>query len=306
MAETSGVPAVSVVVAYRDADRFLDEAILSVHAQSVTDWELLLVDDGSTDGSAAIARAHALRHPGRVRCLAHGAGRNLGISASRNLGIRHARADLIAFLDADDCWFPDRLERQLAILEAFPEVGLIAGASLYWHGGTGREEDRARDRLVRVGAAQDRVAAPPSLLTTLYPLGRGDAPSMSGLLVRRQAVERAGGFEDRFRGMYEDQAFLTKIYLDTPVYVSGACFDRYRQHEGSCLATAHAEGQYARARHGFLDWFADHLRQRGVFDPRLWWALERARLPYRHPVAARIARMIWRRFRPRGSGSQKC
>src|SRR5206468_2884667 len=83
----SAAPTVSVVVIFLNAERFLDEAIQSVMGQTYPHWELLLVDDGSTDGSSAIARGYTERQPNRVRYLEHPGHRNAGMSASRNLGL---------------------------------------------------------------------------------------------------------------------------------------------------------------------------------------------------------------------------
>ena len=83
-------PRVSAIINFLNEERFLQEAIESVFAQSFNDWELLLVDDGSTDGSTGIARRYAEKNPGKVRYLIHEGRQNRGMSASRNLGVRNA------------------------------------------------------------------------------------------------------------------------------------------------------------------------------------------------------------------------
>src|SRR5438128_12540181 len=97
-------PLVSAIIIFLNAEQFIQEAIESVFAQTYDNWELLLVDDGSTDGSTAIARSYLERHPRRVRYLEHSEHANRGMSASRNIGSRYARGEYIAFLDADDVW----------------------------------------------------------------------------------------------------------------------------------------------------------------------------------------------------------
>src|SRR4051812_27035882 len=109
---------VSVITIFLDGERFLAEAVDSLLAQTYADWELLLVDDGSSDGSTAIARAYAAGRPERIRYLEHEGHANLGMSASRNLGLQHARGEYVAFLDADDVYRPEKLERQVALLQA--------------------------------------------------------------------------------------------------------------------------------------------------------------------------------------------
>ena len=110
-------PAVSAVICFLDAERFLREAIHSVWAQTFTDWELLLVDDGSRDGGRAIALEMLAQCPDRMRLLEHPGRDNRGISASRNLALRAARGRYVAFLDADDVWLPEKLERQVALCD---------------------------------------------------------------------------------------------------------------------------------------------------------------------------------------------
>src|SRR5262245_1939250 len=92
-------PRVSAVVIFLDAEPFLAEALDSILAQSYRDWELVLVDDGSSDGSADVARRYVERGGGRIRCVTHGGRANRGMSASRNVGVAHARGEYVAFLD---------------------------------------------------------------------------------------------------------------------------------------------------------------------------------------------------------------
>lgn len=284
-------PIVSVVVPFFNAERFIAETLESVFAQSYRDWELLLVDDGSTDDSTRIALDYATKHSSKVRYVEHDGHQNRGTCASRNLGIRNARGEYIAPLDADDVWLPHKLERQVAILDAHPEVGMVYGAYWYWHSWTGRPEDERRDHIPGVSLPPNRVYRSPSLLTLSYPLGSGNAPSLSDLVVRREAVERVGGFEEDFRGiyqLYEDQAFLSKIYLNESVYVAGECWDRYRLHSDSCVSSVTAAGQYHTVRAFFLSWLENYFAERKVADPEVLKALENALYPYRHPVKNRL------------------
>ncbi|HUG86498.1 MAG TPA: glycosyltransferase, partial [Euzebya sp.] len=98
----SAAPLVSVVVPFYNDGQFLEDAIDSVRAQAFEEWELLLVDDGSTDGSTRVARRAAADHSGRIRYLDHPGHANRGAPASRNRGIAMARGSYVAFLDADD------------------------------------------------------------------------------------------------------------------------------------------------------------------------------------------------------------
>ncbi len=270
-------PRVSVIIIFHNAERFLSEAIESVFGQTYENWELLLVDDGSTDRSTELARQGRERDPGKVRLLEHEGRRNLGMSASRNLGIREAQAEFIAFLDADDTWLPRKLELQVAGLESHPEAAMVYGPTHYWFSWTGDPEDRQRDFVSPLGPAPDTLVKPPALFTICHPLGEAPSPIPTSLMVRRSLLETIGGFEDSFRGLYEDQAFLVKVYLHGTIFVSGDCLTKYRMHPDSCVFRAMRTGQSNRARKIFLNWLEGYLKTQQVQDEAIWRALGQAR-----------------------------
>lgn len=107
-------PLVSVIMPSFNAERFIAESIESVIAQTVRDWELIVVDDGSTDGTAAIVAAYRQRDP-RIRLITQPA--NRGPAAARNIGLDQAQGELIAFIDSDDVWFPEKTEKQIAAMD---------------------------------------------------------------------------------------------------------------------------------------------------------------------------------------------
>ena len=278
----SAPPLVSVVAIFLNAERFLDEAIASVRAQTHSRWELLLVDDGSTDGSSAIARGWAERDPARVRYLEHPGHVNRGMSASRNLGLEYARGEYLALLDADDVWPPEKLARQVAILEAHPDVGLLFGAPLYWFGWTGRAEDQARDYVIDLRLPADRRYEPPSLLLPFLQRA-APTPCPSDVLVRRATAVRVGGFEAHFTGVnmvYEDQGFFSKLLLHAPAFASSETWDRYRQHPESCYAVSKATGGREQARGYFLTWFRGYLQAQGQASGPVWDAVQAELRPF--------------------------
>ena len=140
------MPRVSVIVPFLNEEKFLQDAIESVLEQTYTQWELLLVDDGSTDNSTTIAKKNSKDYPDKVYYLAHEAHQNRGVCASRNLGIARAKGECIATLDADDVWLPHKLERQVEILNTHPGAAMVYGTSQYWRSWTGHPKD-ARRRL---------------------------------------------------------------------------------------------------------------------------------------------------------------
>ena len=285
-------PVVSVITAFFNEERFLTEAIESVIAQQFTRWELLLIDDGSTDGSTEIARHYAALYPHKIFYLEHEGHANRSTAASRNLGIQHTRGALISFLDADDVWTPVKLEEQVKLLQTYSEVTMLLEASEYWNSwqGTGKQ-----DVIVQVGKTRDRVFPAPELAESIYPLVPVAAPCPSAIMVRREALIKHGGFEAGFTGkyqLYEDQAFLMKFYLNETIYISSLCNNRYRQRVGSCVEWVRKEGSYHLVRKYFLQWLRLYMDRNGISHANVLRLLNLARERYDRPWVHFIRRGI--------------
>jgi hypothetical protein len=114
--------------------------------------------------------------------------------------------------------------------------------------------------------------------------------------VRRETIERVGGFEEEFKVLYEDQVFYAKVCLAAPVFASDKCWYRYRQHPDSSCARAMITGEYYTSRPVFLNWLAAYVSEQGVKDAALRQALDKELWPYRHPAAYRLLRRIPTRY----------
>jgi len=277
---------VSAITIFLNGENFIEEAIQSVLSQTYANWELILVDDGSTDGSTEIARRYEKAHPEKIRYVDHACHENRGMSASRNLGLRHARGEYVAFLDHDDIWLPNKLEDQVAILVAQPEAAMMYGRTRYWHGWTGRPEDSERDSFTFLGVEPNRIVAGPDLFT-LFLRDDGTTASTCSVLIRREVFERVGGFDETFRDQYEDMVFLAKVYLESSVYVSDRCWDYYRQHGNNSGAHAFLAGQWHPerpnpAREKFLKRLERYVSEKHVTNNELLAVLQSELLPYRN------------------------
>ncbi len=177
------MPTVSVIINTYNSSRFLLRAIDSVLAQTYRDFELIVVDDGSTDDTReAVA-------PYRDR-LTYIHQENKKYSAAKNTGIRASSGDYIAFMDSDDLWLPDKLERQVAVLEQHPEAVLTYCQAIYIDPDDRQIQFRGKiycnpegDQLVIADMRKELF------MTTVVAPG-------STMLVRRWAVERAGLFDE--------------------------------------------------------------------------------------------------------------
>jgi hypothetical protein len=172
-------PALSVVMAAHDAQVHIGAAIESLLAQTFTDFELIVVDDGSSDGTAQIVAS--IDDP-RIRLVR--LDRRVGPAAARNHALQLARSDLVAILDADDIAYPTRLERQLAYLEEHPDCALLGTAF---------------DRIAADGAQTRRADPPTEPLLLRWSLLTGNPIAHSTVMMRREAVLEAGGYREDLR-----------------------------------------------------------------------------------------------------------
>jgi glycosyltransferase involved in cell wall biosynthesis len=283
-------PRVSVVCPFFNAEIYLAEAIESVLAQDYSDFELLLVDDGSTDRSTSIAADYAARESERIFYLEHPGHQNRGATASRNAGLRAARGELVAFIDSDDRWRPSKLREQVDVLDR-EGVDAVCGAVNFWSSHAG-----GQDRVVPTGHAANRPVAPPEALLEVYPLGKADPPCPSDLLMRRSIVDAISGFEEEFTGplqLYEDQAFLAKFFLEGTIYFDERVWLDYRLHDTSCTAQVNRAALQPAIRRYCLEWFENYVRgTRHRHNPRVRLAVMRALRPYRHPHLTAAGRRV--------------
>ncbi|MGB5758809.1 MAG: glycosyltransferase family 2 protein [Acidimicrobiales bacterium] len=292
-------PAVSVITIFHNEERFLPQAVASVSAQEGATWELLLVDDGSTDRSGELARDLARRDPDRIRYLSHDGMANLGMSASRNLGIDNARGRWVTFLDADDVWLPGKLALQLRVLDDHPGIDVLVSPAQWWFDWD-RSEGGEQDRVQRLTdrSAPATVVDPPTLLTQFL---EDEWLSICDLLISRAGLDRIGGYEPAFRSMFEDQVFHAKVFSQLPAVVTTQWWYRYRQHDAACTATAHNGGAHRHARKLFLEWLDSYLAEGGTGgsnDQALRGLVRRQRRALNHRHLRRAGRLATRLTSP--------
>jgi glycosyltransferase involved in cell wall biosynthesis len=280
------LPLISVILCFYNEERFLTEAVQSVLAQDYTNWELLLVDDGSSDKSVMQAKAFCSEFPGKVVYVEHENHTNKGLSASRNAGIKKAKGEYVAFLDADDVWLPEKLSFQYNLFRTHQNITVVLEASSYWYSWNNPELE---DVIIPVGAPEG-IYDPPALMEILYPLGKGAAPCPSGIMVHRSTLDRCV-FEESFRNMYqmyEDQAFLCKVYLNEKVYVSEPWHNLYRQRSASLVSSVYETGKYDVVRSYYLNWFEKYYKSLPRQYKRVTWMLRKALFQYRYPLLFKI------------------
>jgi glycosyltransferase involved in cell wall biosynthesis len=194
----SDYPHVSVIIPTYNYARYLPRAIESVLIQTYQDFELIVVDDGSTDETVSVMDAYTKKHPERLQYIRQN---NSGPNAARNRGIGSARGEYIALLDADDEWLPQKLEKQIACARDIPDFGII-GCGLRWvtDDGTVLYESSGaptppRDELIR------------HLKIKYFDFG-----SASGVLIRKACFDVVGMFDESLRGSEDRDMWLRIAY----------------------------------------------------------------------------------------------
>lgn len=213
-------PTVSVVIPVRNGEPFLRQCLDSALTQTRPPMEVVVVDDGSTDGTAEILR----EYQGKVTVLEQ---ENRGQGAAVNRAVAYSRGELIAFLDCDDCWDPGKLERQVAVLERFPEA-----VAVYCDH---RRIDPSGTTMGRTGA----LAHPRTSGQVLEALIRGNfIISPSVVMIRAKAFHAAGRFDEDHRDLgSKDYGLWLRLAALGPFIYLAETLASYRQHANNMSGT---------------------------------------------------------------------
>lgn len=202
--------AITVVIPAYNAAQYLPEAIESVLSQTFADFEAFIIDDGSTDNTAEVARLYVERDS-RFKYFSQA---NQGVSASRNQGIKLAKAELIAFLDADDQWLPNKLETHVKHFDSSPDLGISFGQVEFMLS-TGQPTGvTSRSRLSKI---EPKHLYYENLIV-----------NPSNAVIRRKALEQVGYFNQDLITMEDLELFLRIICSGWKVEGIDQVLTRYR------------------------------------------------------------------------------
>ena len=223
---------VSVIIPAFNYGRFIARTIQSLQAQTLTDWECLVVDDGSSDDTGEVVGAITANDP-RINYLRQP---NAGLGAARNAGIRATNGEFVQFLDADDLIGPRKLERQAEILRSHPEVDLVYGDARYFREDTPDSPRVEWDRRFSTvsGAGEPLLSA---LLVD-------NIMVVQASLTRRPLLERVGGFDPRLPRL-EDWDYWIRCALTGAVFLYDSqagpdCRSYVRVHRASMSSDSEA------------------------------------------------------------------
>jgi glycosyltransferase involved in cell wall biosynthesis len=208
-------PKVSVLMAAYNVAAYIDEAIEAIRAQTFSDFEMIVIDDGSTDDTAARIEPHA-KADGRIRLVRQA---NAGIPATRNKLVELARGEYLAVVDSDDVSTPTRLEQQARYLDEHPDCVAVSGTLMLI--------DPEGQELTKWDAPADHESIEKILLS-----GNGAALAHPAAMVRREAVLKAGGYRAGFPVAHDLDLFLRMARVGKLANLPDVMI-KYRQHTGS-------------------------------------------------------------------------
>lgn len=214
-------PFFSVILPVYNNELFIKESIKSAFNQSFKNWELIIIDDGSTDSSKEIASVFAAEDQ-RIRLLQHPGGKNKGVSASRNLGIQQAKADWIALLDADDRWLPNKLEKQYETIQKYNGIALLYGRAI-----TVFENYKGAVKRPFYGSGQPGMNKDPFVKYI-----QGFQIPTSSVVCNKSAFFKTGGFDEKM-AFAEDTLLYHKLLLFGGLYFMDEPLVKARYHEQS-------------------------------------------------------------------------
>jgi SAM-dependent methyltransferase len=260
----SDTPRVSVLMPVYNSAPFLAEAIESVLRQRFEDWELLIVDDGSTDASFEIAESYAMTDPCRMRLFRHPDSANHGLSRTLNFGIAQARSDILAFLDSDDTWLADRLSHDLNVLQRNPSACAVLSSSLYWWHDVSRpaQVDRYKSPL-------DCVWPKRAFFRSAFLRNESSIPCTCALTVRSETLRQIGGFDETL-DVAQDMKLISEISFRFPVFVAGCCNAEYRRRRDSLWSSSMADGRDPACRRRYWKWIWELVEREAGDEPQLF------------------------------------
>ncbi len=183
-----------------------------------------------------------------------------------------------------------KLEQQVPILVSHTEAAMLYGTSYDWYSWTGDPDDMQNDFEHKITNNPNVQVNKPLKTEEFLPLfvqRKVLIPPTSSLFVKRKAIENVGGFEESFRGLFDDQVFIVKISLEAPIILVPKVFEKYRQHADSCCSIATSSGRY-KVRLTYLNWLEKYMVDLEIKDAKIWKALRKELLQYRHPRLYRL------------------
>jgi glycosyltransferase involved in cell wall biosynthesis len=210
------MPKVSVIIPTYNYGIYIDKSIDSVLSQTYTDFEIIVVDDGSTDNTKTIIET---KYRDKVKYIYQ---ENKGAPAARNRAARESKGEYLAFLDSDDSFFADNIEKKVAALEKNPTIGMVYSDGNYIMGNSTNKSSN-----YKLSAAGAKLSGDISLM-----LLKGYRIESSAVVLRAACFNKVGGFDEEIVGLDDYDLFLRISFIFNALFIDECLFESIR-HKGS-------------------------------------------------------------------------
>jgi len=265
-------PKVSVIIPAFNSEQFIEETINSILKQTYKDFEIIVVDDGSKDGTPEVLEKYKDN-------LVYVRKKNEGISLARNQGIKRARGEYIAFIDHDDLWLPEKLRKQVALLESDKNIGLCYSDAYVID-----ENKKRNNRLFEISPPQSGMVRERLFKENFIPILTA--------VVRRSVIDKTGLFDPKYK-IAEDWDFFLRVAKRYKIGFINEPLAEYRIHRGSFsrqkdLAVSEAIS--------IIDTYINHVEkfENGILKRRKEWLQFDLGMVYLHKGMKKKAREHFR------------
>jgi glycosyltransferase involved in cell wall biosynthesis len=276
---SNAIPLVSVIIPLYNGGKYIESTLMSVLSQTFNNYEILVVNDGSTDDGPKKVLTIIEKYPGHIQLISHSDGRNHGIAASRNLAIKRAQGMWIAFIDQDDLWLPEKLEKQMRAVNQFPEADIIYGKVSFIDDKGGQIRIRGMHTTYGKGVPEN----PQNIFKEL--IQEDFIPNLT-VLVRKRCIEKVGLLDEGPHHEYEDWLLLSKISFYYKFLFLPELLGAWRLHDNNYSEHIFKSGQFCSAEeHCTITLFSFLLKESGYplfqikkyLHRRIWRFFLRAR-----------------------------
>jgi len=245
---------VSIIIPCFNSGKYLSECIDSILFQDYTDFEIIIVNDCSSDNTLQIARDYAKKDK-RIQITGTSDVQSMGASYARNKGFEISKGEYVVFLDSDDIWLPTSLKRLVNLIEKHSEAGWVIGNCIYF------EDFRYNLNSYQYSKYNfDEGLYQKQELILKFVQNFNQTPSQGAAIIKREVVKKIKGWENEFKMNYTDQAFYFKILCETKTLVTYDYFLLYRYHEESASLKGIKSGEFQKNEKKFFQWLIRNLR----------------------------------------------
>jgi len=245
---------VSIIIPCYNSGKYLSECIDSILFQDYTDFEIIIVNDCSSDNTSQIATNYA-KVDIRIKVTSTSDVQSMGASNARNKGFEISKGEYVVFLDSDDIWLPTSLKRLVNLIEEHNEVGWLIGNCIYFKDFRYNLDSYQYSKYDFEEGVYEKFELLPKFIRNF-----NQTPSQGAAIIKRDVIIKIKGWENEFKMTFTDQAFYSKILCETKTFVTYDYFLLYRNHEESSSMKSFRNGEFKKNEKIYFQWLIRNIQ----------------------------------------------